>query len=32
MPDGGLVTTTTDLARLVTPVGGRLVSPETSQR
>ncbi len=30
MPDGGLVTTTTDLARLVDAlVGGRLVSPST---
>jgi CubicO group peptidase (beta-lactamase class C family) len=30
MPDGGLVTTTTDLARLVDAlVGGRLVSPQT---
>jgi CubicO group peptidase (beta-lactamase class C family) len=30
MPDGGLVTTTTDLARLLdTLLGGRLVAPET---
>ena len=29
-PDGGLVTTTSDLARLLDSlVGGRLVSPET---